>query len=143
MNFKIKPFNGIMTRRRYPLMILDDAYSRTGGIFVRDTAQGTAYSLWFNEVWPYASLNHNEYAVSRAVFSMKMPPVREYASSLLINQSRNHRCSLINRLSTRRPWQSRRVTRVRWSIVRYYNNNRRSPDFERFVFLWQSGILES
>ena len=57
----------------------EDAYSRTGGIFIRDTA----YSLWFNEVWPYASLNHNEYAVSRAVSRMKMPPVREYASSLL------------------------------------------------------------
>ena len=30
----------------------DDAYSRTGGIFIRDTAGDTAYSLWFNEVWP-------------------------------------------------------------------------------------------
>ena len=29
------------------------------------------------------SLNHNEYAVSRAVSQMKMPPVREYASSLI------------------------------------------------------------
>ena len=56
----------------------EDAYCHTGGIFIRDTARDTAYSLWFNEVWPYASLNHNEYAVSR----VKMPPVREYASSL-------------------------------------------------------------
>ena len=61
----------------------EDAYSRTGGIFIQDTARDTAYSLWFNEVWPYASLNHNEYAVSRAVCRMKIPPVREYASSLL------------------------------------------------------------
>ena len=61
----------------------EDAYSRTGSIFIRDTARDTAYSLWFNEVWPYASLNHNEYAVSRAVSRMKMPPVREYASSLI------------------------------------------------------------
>ena len=52
---------------------------------------------------------------------------------ILINQSRNHRYPLINRLSTRRPWQSRRVTRVRGSIGRYYDNNRRSPNFERFV----------
>ena len=44
----------------------------------------TVYSLWFNEVWPYASLNHNEYAVSR----MKMPPVRDYASSLLSSADR-------------------------------------------------------
>ena len=57
----------------------EDAYSHTGGIFIRDTA----YLLWFNEVWAYASLNHNEYAVSRAVSLMKMPPVREYASSLM------------------------------------------------------------
>ena len=28
-------------------------------------------------------MNHNEYAVSRAVSRMKMPPVREYASTLL------------------------------------------------------------
>ena len=54
----------------------EDAYSRTGGIFIRDTAGDTAYSMWFNEVWPYASLNHNEYVVSRAVSRMKMPPVR-------------------------------------------------------------------
>ena len=27
-----------------------DAYSRTGGIFIRDTARDTAYSLRFNEV---------------------------------------------------------------------------------------------
>ena len=63
--------------------IREDAYSRTGGIFIRDTAGDTAYLLWFNEVWPYASLNHNEYAVSPAVSRMKMLPVREYASSLL------------------------------------------------------------
>ena len=50
---------------------------------------------------------------------------------ILINQSRNHRYPLINRLSTRRPWQSRLVTLVRGSIGRYYNNNRRSSDFER------------
>ena len=31
----------------------------------------------------YASLNHNEYAVSHAVSRMKMPPVREYESSLI------------------------------------------------------------
>ena len=31
----------------------------------------------------YTSLNHNEYAVSPAVSRMKMPPVRDYASSLL------------------------------------------------------------
>ena len=30
----------------------EDAYSRMGGIFIRDTARHTAYSLWFNEVWP-------------------------------------------------------------------------------------------
>ena len=54
----------------------EDAYPCTGSIFIRDMA----HSLWFNEVWPYASLNHNEYAVSR----MKMPPVREYASSLML-----------------------------------------------------------
>ena len=61
----------------------EDAYSRTGSLFIRDTARDTAYSLWFNKVWPYASLNHNEYAISRAVSRMKMPPVREYASSLI------------------------------------------------------------
>ena len=66
----------------------EDAYSRTGSIFIRDTARDTAYSLRFNEVWPYASLSHNEYAVSRAVSRMKMPPVREYASSLLYNNAR-------------------------------------------------------
>ena len=58
---------------------------------------------------------------------------RRYPLMILINQSRNHRYPLINRLSTRRPWQSGRVTRVRGSIGRYYNNNRRSPDFEYFV----------
>ena len=58
---------------------------------------------------------------------------RRYPLMILINQSRNHRYPLINRLSTRRPWQSRRVTRVRGSIGRYYDNSRRSPDFERFV----------
>ena len=63
---------------------------------------------------------------------------RQYPLMILINQSRNHRYSLINQLSTRRMWQSRRVTRVRGSIGRYYNNNRRSPDFERFV---QSDLL--
>ena len=36
---------------------------------------------------------------------------RRYPLMILINQSRNHRYPLINRLSTRRPWQSRRVTR--------------------------------
>ena len=56
---------------------------------------------------------------------------RRYPLMILINQSRNHRYPLINRLSTRRPWQSRLVTRVRGSIGRYYNNNRRSSDFER------------
>ena len=52
---------------------------------------------------------------------------------ILINQSRNHRYPLINRLSTSRPWQSRQMTRLRGSIGRYYNNNRRTPDFECFV----------
>ena len=56
---------------------------------------------------------------------------RRYPLMILINQSRNHRYPLINRLSTRRPWQSRLVTRVRGSKGRYYNNNRRSSDFER------------
>ena len=60
---------------------------------------------------------------------------RRYPLMIFINQSRNHRYPLINRLSTRRPWQSRRVTRVRGSIGRYDNNNRRSPNFERFVIL--------
>ena len=59
---------------------------------------------------------------------------RRYPLMILINQSRNHRYPLINRLSTRRPWQSRRVTLVRGSIGRYYNNNTHSPDFERFVW---------
>ena len=36
-------------------------------------------SLWFNEVWPYASLNHMKYAISR----MKMPHVRKTVISLL------------------------------------------------------------
>ena len=36
-----------------PFMIIrEDAYSRTGGIFIRDTARDTAHSLWFNELWP-------------------------------------------------------------------------------------------
>ena len=61
---------------------------------------------------------------------------RRYPLMILINQSRNHRYPLINQLSTRRPWQSRRVTRVRGSIWRYYNNNRRSSDFERFVLTY-------
>ena len=63
--------------------IREDAYWREA--FSHGIRHGidTAYSLWFNDVWPYASLNHNEYAVSRAVSRMKMPPVREYASSLL------------------------------------------------------------
>ena len=37
-------------------------------------------------VWPWfghSSLSHNEHAVSHAVYCMKMPPVREYASSLI------------------------------------------------------------
>ena len=45
-----------------------------------------AYGVWFLMVWPWfghSSLNHNEYAVSSAVSRMKMPPVREHASSLL------------------------------------------------------------
>ena len=58
------------------------AHSRTGGIFHTGYSRHTAYSLWFNKVWPYASLNHNEYAVFRAVSRIKMPPVRDYASSL-------------------------------------------------------------
>ena len=59
----------------------------------------------------------------------------------LINPSRNHRYPLINRSSTRRPWQSRWETCVRgldYNINRTLNNNnRRSADFvfERFV-LW-------
>ena len=43
------------------------------------------YGVWFLMVWPWfghSSLNHNEYAVSSAVSRMKMPPVREHASSL-------------------------------------------------------------
>ena len=35
----------------------EDAYSRMGGIFIGDMARDTAYSLCFNDVWPYASLN--------------------------------------------------------------------------------------
>ena len=66
---------------------------------------------------------------------------RRYPLMILINQSRNHRYPLINRLSTRRPWQSRRVTLVRGSIGRYYNNNRRSPDFERFVYFIRIFII--
>ena len=60
---------------------------------------------------------------------------RRYPLMILINQSRNHIhvYPLINRLSTRHPWQSRRVTRVKGSIGRYYNNNRHSPDFERLL----------
>ena len=60
---------------------------------------------------------------------------RRYPLMILSNQSRNHRYPLINRLSTRRPWQSCRVTRVRGSTGRYYNN-RRSSDFERFVLTY-------
>ena len=44
------------------------------------------YGVWFLMVWPWfghSSLNHNEHAVWHAVSRMKMPPVREYASSLL------------------------------------------------------------
>ena len=77
-------------------MIREDAYSRSGGIFIRDTALDTAYSLWFNEVWPYASLDHNEYAVFRAVPRMKMPPVQEYASSLC--QTRKEICAYNSKL---------------------------------------------
>ena len=32
--------------------IREDAYSRTGGIFIRDTVRDTACSLWINELWP-------------------------------------------------------------------------------------------
>ena len=64
----------------------EDAYSRAGGIVIRDTAGDTAYSLWFSGVWPYVSLNHNKYAVSRAAYRMKKPPVRDYASSLTWNK---------------------------------------------------------
>ena len=39
---------------------------RKVSIFIRDTARHTAYSLWFNEIWLYASLNHNEYDVFRS-----------------------------------------------------------------------------
>ena len=45
------------------------------------------YGVWFLMVWPWfghSSLNHNEYAVSSAVSRMKMPPVREHASSLIM-----------------------------------------------------------
>ena len=44
------------------------------------------YGVLFLMVWPWfghSSLNHNEYAVSSAVSRMKMPPVREHASSLV------------------------------------------------------------
>ena len=68
--------------------IREDAYSCTAGISIRDTARDTAYSLWCHEVWPFASLNHNEYAVSRAVSRMKMPSVRDYASSLISKRIR-------------------------------------------------------
>ena len=40
-------------------------------------------SLWFNEVWPYTSLNHNEICRIRYEKSMKMPHVRESATSIL------------------------------------------------------------
>ena len=43
------------------------------------------YGVWFLMVWPWfghSSLNHNEHAVWHAVSRMKMPPVREHASSL-------------------------------------------------------------
>ena len=42
----------------------EDACSRTGGIFIRDTALDTAYSLWFNELWPnqgQTMRNHTPY----------------------------------------------------------------------------------
>ena len=32
--------------------IKEDAYSGTGGIFIRDTACDTTCSLWFNDLWP-------------------------------------------------------------------------------------------
>ena len=42
----------------------EDACSRTGGIFIRDTALDTAYSLWFSELWPnqgQTMRNHTPY----------------------------------------------------------------------------------
>ena len=43
--FQVRQFYQI----RAAIDIREDAYSRTGGIFIRDTTQDTAYSLWFNE----------------------------------------------------------------------------------------------
>ena len=45
----------------------EDACSRTGGIFIRDTALDTAYSLWFNELWPnqgQTMRNHTPYHIA-------------------------------------------------------------------------------
>ena len=47
----------------------EDACSRTGGIFIRDTALDTAYASWFNELWPnqgQTMRNHTPYHTAYA-----------------------------------------------------------------------------
>ena len=48
-----KKMNGHVSITMQELKLLEsnreDAYSRTRGIFIRDTARDMAYSLWFNE----------------------------------------------------------------------------------------------
>ena len=54
----------------------EDACSRTGGIFIRDTALDTAYSLWFIELWPnqgQTMRNHTPYHTAyTTVWRMKL-----------------------------------------------------------------------
>ena len=58
----------------------EDAYFCTGGVFIRNTAWHTAYCIVIQ--WSLRSYFIESQWICRAVSCMKMPPVRQYASSL-------------------------------------------------------------
>ena len=66
----------IILLKRCRWFIWEDADSRTGGIFIRDTAYFHCYSMNCDSQFSESQRKH---AVSR----MNMPPVRESASSLM------------------------------------------------------------
>ena len=58
-------------------------YSDCAVPYVRHFCTGYSIliSLWFNEVWPYASLNHN--VICHMISGLKMPHLRDCAITLL------------------------------------------------------------
>ena len=67
--YNCETFRRFTVTNRLKFFIREDACSGTGGIFIRDTALDTAYSLWFNELWPnqgQTMRNHTPYHTAYA-----------------------------------------------------------------------------